>query len=557
MLLLPIELMGQALSTGTPLIEDYYRREQLLGNIDLNFSFVSYPLFPVEAFQRENLFYPENTKADFESDIGMEKNFADNKKLIFKPLPLLWKQELTTHHPEGINDGAMIPARGYQTLISTGFFLKYKYLSIKLQPEFVYAANLDYDGFPNTREMTGLAHRLWYLYYDKVLNKIDQPERFGNYAYNMAFWGQSSIRFTYHSLSLGFSTENLWWGPGMRNSLIMSNSAPGFPHWTLNTVKPIKTGIGSFEGQLIMGTLKSSGFLPPEHTRNYDGGPAYFIPKREDDRYLNGMIISYQPKWIPGLFIGLIRSFQLYKGDQGEKLTDYLPVLSSFAEKNREGEELKFDAYNSLFFRFVWPKSHIEIYGEYGRSDYFWNARDLILQPDYSEAYILGFRKLIPLNDLKKDYLQVHFEITQLANNTSTFLREGGSWGTDAVVRDGYTNQGQLMGAGIGPGSNLQTVSLSWVKSLREFGIRMERYAHNEDFFFASVEDYRVHWVDISSTLFAHWNYRKFLFSLELKGVVSANYQWDNRFTLEAEEFWDTSYYTYNYQGVMNIVYRF
>ena len=52
----------------------------------------------------------------------------------------------------------------------------------------------------------------------------------------------------------------MWWGPGTRNSLIMSNNAPGFLHFTLNTKKPIETFIGSFEGQIISGKLEGSGF---------------------------------------------------------------------------------------------------------------------------------------------------------------------------------------------------------------------------------------------------------------------------------------------------------
>src|SRR5690606_22347969 len=89
-------------------------------------------------------------------------------------------------------------------------------------------------------------------YYD-FYNNIDLPARFGKTAYTRAYLGQSSIRLNVKSLSLGLSSENLWWGPGRKNSLLMSNTAPGFMHLTLNTLKPISSPIGSFEGQLIAG----------------------------------------------------------------------------------------------------------------------------------------------------------------------------------------------------------------------------------------------------------------------------------------------------------------
>ena len=57
--------------------------------------------------------------------------------------------------------------------------------------------------------------------------------------------------------------KTLWWGPSIRNSIMMSNHAQGFKHITFNTIKPIKTFFGAFEFQIITGRLKNSGFTPP------------------------------------------------------------------------------------------------------------------------------------------------------------------------------------------------------------------------------------------------------------------------------------------------------
>src|SRR5690606_12669349 len=111
-------------------------------------------------------------------------------------------------------------------------------------------------------------------YYD-FYNNIDLPVRFGRTAYTRAYLGQSSIRLNLKSFSVGISSENLWWGPGRRNSLIMSNTAPGFLHATLNTLKPIYTPVGSFEGQLIAGRLEGSGFGVLEPEREYFYNPLY------------------------------------------------------------------------------------------------------------------------------------------------------------------------------------------------------------------------------------------------------------------------------------------
>lgn len=565
-----INISAQSLSTGTPVLEDYYRREQLLGNINPNFSFVSYPLFPVEAFGRKNPFDPDSTlsipdsrnydKALFFKKFDGTFTLA-NGKYIFKLLPVVLTQQYNSHHPEGLNDGSLIPARGYQQRLSAGFYFKSDHLSIKIQPEFVHADNPKYDGFPLTRKEQAWADRRWREYYDFYLNYIDAPERFGDKCsvYSKVYWGQSSIRITLNSISLGFSTENLWWGPGMRNSLLMTNSSSGFAHFTLNTVKPIETGIGSFEGQIIAGWLRSSGYFPPEHERNYNGSAPFYRPKEPSSRYLNAAILSYQPKWIPGLHLGLIRSFQVYLQDIGENFTDYLPIFTAFGLEAAGGEadvkEKKQDVYNSIFFRFVWPESHVEVYGEYGRSDYFWDKRDLIIQMEHSSAYNFGFRKLITLNNSKHDYFQVAMEITQLAKNANTILRNGRSWESSGVVRDGYTNNGQFLGAGIGPGSNLQTLNISWIRGFKMIGLQFERYVHNNDFFFERVFDIRSHWVDISPALIINWSYKNLLFNLTLKEVISMNYQWE--YDQSDIVYWTPGENVYNFHGQLGIIYRF
>ena len=70
---------------------------------------------------------------------------------------------------------------------------------------------------------------------------------------------------------MGFSNENIWWGPSIRNSIMMSNHATGFKHLTFNTSSPIDTKIGSFEWQVISGRLESSTYTPPGTDKFYAG----------------------------------------------------------------------------------------------------------------------------------------------------------------------------------------------------------------------------------------------------------------------------------------------
>ena len=88
-------------------------------------------------------------------------------------------------------------------------------------------------------------------------------------------FGQSSVRLNWKKLSIGISSENIWWGPSLRNSIMMSNHSQGFNHLTFNTIKPIKTFIGNFEWQFITGRLENSGYTPPGSDYVYAGTKLY------------------------------------------------------------------------------------------------------------------------------------------------------------------------------------------------------------------------------------------------------------------------------------------
>ncbi|NWJ51819.1 MAG: hypothetical protein HXX14_13240 [Bacteroidetes bacterium] len=552
-----LHINAQSLPVGTLALDDAYRRAQLLGRIDSSISFTSFPLFPSTSFKEKEKF-DSNWKA---KDVLININ---EKKGFVKLLPITWLQQYDSHHPESVNDGAMIPARGYQTIFSAGLYAQFGPLSIQLKPEIVFAQNKSYQGFPEKRVDKVWTDQLWYEMYNYNFNKIDLPERFGETNYKRIFWGQSSIRLTYGAISFGLSTENLWWGPGLQNSLVLSNTAPGFSHFTINTVKPIRTPIGSFEGQIIAGRLNNSGFFPPDTSRTYNGGPHLYEPKIDDWRYINGLIISYQPKWVPGFFIGATRSFQIYEKDMGSSLgafniSDILPIFTSLSQKTDKEAVLnarKRDQHMSLFMRWVWLEGHGEVYAEYGRQSYFWDNQDLQVEPSFSGAYILGFRKLIPLTRRKDEYIQVNMELTQLAMNPATSNRKGQSWYLNDQVRAGYTNQGQLLGSGIGPGSNVQMLNVSWVKGIKQLGIQFERKVHNNDFQYTYIKDIRNHWVDLSATLHGEWNYKNLIFTAKIGLVDAMNYEW-LYYPPPLPDFWTTGEDDFNFHGQLGLMYRF
>lgn len=312
---------------------------------------------------------------------------------------------------------------------------------------------------------------------------------------------------------------------------MMSNNAQGFEHITFNTTRPIKSPVGNFEWQIVTGRLESSGFAPPDTTRTFTGNLLY-LPKEEDWRYFQGFSVSYTPKWIPGLSLGITRWTQAYS-EFIKRTDDYFPAFSNLFRNNDDNtggrDESQRDQAAGIFMRWVWPDSKAEIYAEFHRNDASANFRDLILDAEHSSATTLGIQKLF---DLKKEgrHLQFNWEWTQMAQSGGRILRNGFSWYIHSKVRHGYTHNGEVLGSAIGPGSNVHYLSLAWTEGTNRFGAAFERLVHNNDFLRFAFEDsldFRRYWVDYNIHLFTDWEFENFLFSGNLAYTRALNYQWE------------------------------
>lgn len=508
-ILLPFAAFTQSLSVGNSVFEDYYRRKQLMGDLDSALSFNVRPMVPLSIDSASA--WP----ADSNLRSGIALYRSANHKNNFQVLPVSLQQQYHSHPSYSWNNGAMIPGKGYQAIFSAGFFAKFGPLSIQIKPEFVFADNEKFS-----------EHRLYY-------GRMDLPVRFGNKTYSQVSWGQSSVRLNFDPISIGISNENLWWGPGIKNAIIMSNSAAGFKHLTLNTTRPVKTPAGSFDAQLIAGRLEGTSYTT-------------FLP--DDWRYLSGMVFSYQPRWIPGLFLGMTRSFQTYSEDVGSKFGDYFPLFSAFQKVNTDEDSKRRDQLTSVFARWLLKDSKAEIYFEYGLNDHSYNTRDFLMAPEHSRAYTLGLNKLISYMGRDDEYIQVSIELTHMEQAIDRIIRDAGEWYSHSQVLHGYTNRGEVLGAGIGPGGNFQSLNISWVKQLNRLGLQLERYEHNGDL--ANRYGYRQ-WIDFTLAAVADHTYKDFILSTKLQGIQSVNYQWqDGRNGRSKKD-------VFNVNLQMGIMYRF
>ena len=545
--------ISQTLPVGTAGLEEFYRRKQLLGQLDSSISFSVRPLNPSASLNVKNVFDPD-------SALSKNSYFRSSGPITFlqgtgtfQILPFSWQQQFNSKHPFGWNDGSMIPARGYQTMISGGLFVRFGPLSVQLRPELVYAENRSFEGFANGRSESELQS-----YYD-FYNLIDEPERFGTTSYNKINWGQSSVRLTFGPASIGLSNENIWWGPGVQNALIFTNNASGFKHFTLNTVRPIKTPIGSFEGQIIAGRLENSGLPPLSQTKSVLGENLFKV-RNPDTRYISGFNINYQPKWVPGLFVGFIRDFVSYESDVS-RFKDYFPFFFPVQKKTTgvQGDPFARDQRLAMYARWLFPKAHAEVYFEYALNDNSYNYRDFIGSPDHARAYIFGITKLIPLKGRKDEYIQINGEIDQLSQSIDRLVRPSGGFYQHLDVSQGYTNLGQVLGAGTGSGGNLQSLSVSWVRGLAKIGVDFQRLEHNADFYELYIQELNGQsrrWVDYALAANGQWNYKNFIFNAKLQGIKSLNYEWTLK-DYSPDEYYFPHNDLFNFHGEIGVTFRF
>ncbi|MCZ2478037.1 capsule assembly Wzi family protein [Aquirufa antheringensis] len=376
--------------------------------------------------------------------------------------------------PLSFNQGTMYPSVGFQRRWSLGVHFSWKFLDVNLQPEWVLAENSPSVPFAGNPQDGNYWTRIFFL----INNNIDQYRYFGYEPLKTFFPGQSRIALKFGNVSTGVSTENNWWGPGFRNSLMMTNEASGFLHYFVQNRKPVITPIGSFEGKGLIGMLENPTMLSPEDKNFRPIWPGGIENKNNSVRMLKAFIVNWQPKWVPNFYLG-------YSFAQQNYFTNEDPQPGKPFVENPKMQ------LGAFLLRFALPKDHAEFYAEIGQPDKVVGPASFF-GDSTKTGFVLGGRKLFPLGKKKKSYLQLAIEFTQLQlmdpglviDNDNRF---GGplhnSWYTSTEVRQGYTQNGKLLGASIGPGSNSQTIYLSYHRGRSLIRLNFERFARNNDFY--------------------------------------------------------------------------
>lgn len=427
---------------------------------------------------------------------------ASFKKPVVAILPFSWLIQFNSRHPYGGNDGSLIAAKGLQSRLSGGVQVRAGFVEMQLAPELVWAANTLYPSTAQFGFNNGKSFQRMYV-------------------------GQTTLKLVAGTFAVGVSTANQWWGPGVRNSLLMSYQAPGFAHVFVGSRKPLRTAIGSFEWKLMGGWLDADSTRSMENFHLTSGAG---LGRRK--RYLSSLVLSYQPKWLPGLFLGVTRSVQTYATDSAFGslgfLERYVPVLALAAQKkNVQNEDfLERDQLASFFLRWVFPQHQFEWYAEYGINDYGINTRDYLLGPSHSAAHIIGIKKIIPQNH--ECWIDINLEFTKMSQSPDWMVRDAGNWYIHSSIREGYTHENQILGSVYGFGADAIYAGLRLVKGRQKWGFYIEQIDRDP------INKINK-WVDRSLGVSRQVVKGKLLIQGKLSFIHSQHYAWEKSSFLQVQ----------------------
>ncbi len=401
--------------------------------------------------------------------------------------PVLF-QSYNTALPRGNNDGAIWQGKGYNTAFSTGFETTIGLIHIRFRPVVGMAQNREFDLGPYVppivRGEDGERKASIYAYRD-FRGSIDFVQRFGENTFSWFDLGDSSIELRYAGIRLAASNSHIWTGPAVHTSLQFGYSAPGFRHLYLGTYRPLSTFAGSFEFAYIFGGMRKSEFFDNR--------------TETKSQSVNSLIVIYSPWFSDHFSLGIARTYfhpfpesmdQFRK--QAGKLFD--PALRGSLSGNDFSATWDPDnQVGSIFLRYYLPEHGVEFYTEYGRNDHNADWRDFRAHPNHQRAYTLGILKTMNLS--KERLLAVNFEINQLETNRTSLTRGGqhlGGWYTHGHQVQGFTNRGQILGTGYGPGMNMQVLQADIFESRGSLSFKAARITyHNSrvDQFFGNIQE--------------------------------------------------------------------
>lgn len=406
------------------------------------------------------------TLANFEQNNFFTKGL--NPHLNVRAYGPVWYNSYNSGLPYGQNDGALWQGVGYNTSLTAGARFEALGFEVTIKPQLTFSQNKDFELMPS--KYVSEYGYIWAYENNPTPIGIDFPQRFGNSPYWQFDWGDSEIRWSWYNFTVGFGTQNPWLGPAYLNPMLGSNNAASFPKLDFGFRKTsvyipyFDIYLGDIEGRTWCGALQESDYFDNDSTNDW--------------RMLFGINFSYSPSFIPNFTMGINRI--LYTEWNINSLYLWTRLLGK--RKTNLGWDTETEAHEdqklALFAQWAMPQVGFEVYGEYGFDDFFLKIRDTF----HTGIYTVGLKQIIPLPWQKlKSQLVFEWNSFEMSQDYQLQWEYIGYYGHGQIAQ-GYTNRGQILGAGSGEFGNSQYLAYKVYYPKGSSSIYIHRYAPNNNY---------------------------------------------------------------------------
>ena len=359
-----------------------------------------------------------------------------NRSVSLKIYGPEWFNSYNTAAPYGQNDGALWQGKGYNTSLTGGARLEAFGFEATFKPQVSFSQNLGFDYMPGV-------YGSKYSYF--WAGNIDLVQRYGDTSFWTFDWGDTEVRWSWHTFTVGFGFQSSWLGPAWLNPMLGSNNSGTYPKFDIGLRRTkvhlpwLGWYIGDIEGRIWCGKLSESDYFDNDSSNDY--------------RQLTGFSVAFSPAFLPELTFS-INKISLARWD--EKSIKY---LNPFYDTNAvEDQKCSFG------LDLVFPSVGFEIYGEIGLDDY--NSRGFA-NPFHTAIYTVGAKKEIAFFQKFKFFKKFNIkpELIFEWNNfemSQDFQLQWHYMGyySHGLIKQGYTQNGQIIGAGSGYFGNSQYLAL-------------------------------------------------------------------------------------------------
>lgn len=395
--------------------------------------------------------------------------------------------------PDPRNGGGMWTGLGLNAFARVGITFDRGMVHGIFAPEAWYSQNSAFTFFSSSDSTRSPFASPWY----SGRYSMDLPTRMGATSLSNVALGQSALWVSTHGADFGVSSSSQAWGPGVRGHLLLGPDAPGIPRAFVRTTKPLVTRAGAFSGTAFIGTLTESPF--------FDNNPA------NDLRTITAWTVSWSPSDSSGTAVGVAHAGMRTGSPWGG------------SAHKLQGPT---DQLNTIFVRFKSPNDGLRAWAEVGHQGALPSARQFFTVPYQGIAYLYGLSTGIRS---ASGTLLFTGEGADLEQPTDIRGQQTQDFYTSADIPQGWTQRGQLLGDGIGPGGQSQWFSMDWITPTRSTGVFLERVRWNEDAFFRQYLPYlNRHDVTVRVGLRGDGVYRDREISVELSSGRRLNYLFQN-----------------------------